>query len=121
MALPIDGILLSSAEIDKSLLRPPEHILRNQQKISITNVGKLAVQLARESIFGIDIMKKCTPLGAGKLKGLPVLEMTKLKQLILDRFPEYWGDPTMFEAVWKKCQSSTHSCSALRRMKYSRW
>ena len=118
--LPIDGInhnnCLSSNEIKKNLLKPVDYIVQQQPKTNTSNAGKLVTLLARESIFGIDILKQCTPLGASKCKGLPTRELFWLKQIMLSRFPEYWNDVAAFETVWKKCQVALeHCCSGLRR------
>ena len=46
-------------------------------KIGVHHVGKLAVTLDREAIFGESVMGQCTPLGGTpKFKGLPVQERT---------------------------------------------
>ena len=58
-ALPIEGMnptnSLPSSEINKSTLRPVEHVLRHHQHSTITNAGKLASQLAMECVFGVEI------------------------------------------------------------------
>ena len=118
--LPIDGInysnSLPSTEINKALLRPVEYILQKAPLTTITNAGKLAVLLSRECVFGVGVLRQCTPLGAGNLKGLPVRELHWIKQIILQRLPQYWGDVGAFETVWKKCQTALeHCCSGLWR------
>ena len=99
-ALPLQGVnestSLSSSEIDKSQLRSIHQFLCHQPQTKITNAGKLTVLLARECVFGVALMRRCTPLGAGKLPGLPVRELQWLKQLMLERFPEFWGDVEQF-------------------------
>ena len=87
-----DGNSMPLSAIEKTKLRSQEQILSNQPPTNASNAGKLAVKLARECVFGEDIMRQCTPFGAGKLPGLPVRELQWLKQLMLERFPEFWGD-----------------------------
>lgn len=118
-ALPVEGVnesnCLESTEINKSQLRSVDQVL-GRRKATTSNVGKLAIVLARECVFGVSVMKRCTPLGAGKLPGLPVRELQWLKQLILERYPEFWGNVQEYEKLWKKCQSALeHNCSGLRR------
>ena len=40
----------------------------------------LALKLAVESYFGIDVMSQSTPMGCSKYKRLPVIELNRLKQ-----------------------------------------
>ena len=109
---------LSSSAIKTENLRSIEDTisLPNFPTVTTSNAGKIAIIFARESLFGTEVMAKCTPLGAGRLNGLPVAELYRLKQLMLQHFPQYWHNARSFEAVWKKCQIALeYCCSSLRR------
>ena len=55
---------------------------------TITKAGTtLAQVLAREAIFGEDVMKKCTPFGNSHLNALPTAEMKQLKMVMFKQFP----------------------------------
>ena len=51
--------------------------------------GTLAQVLAREAIFGEDMMKKCTPFGNSHLNTLPTAEMKLLKNVMFKQFPQF--------------------------------
>ena len=61
---------------------------------------KLAVQLAKEAIFGEDVLAKCTVGGFRDLPALPLHELNKLKQLMFAQLPSYWQTPQEFETLW---------------------
>ena len=123
--LPIEAVnklnALPSSAILKENLLPVVTVLSKYCKLrnNIKHVGKLAVILGREAIFGVDVMMQCTPLGGNmKYKGLPINELHFLKKIILQQYPQYWCDLKSFEPVWKKCQVALeHGCSGLRRKK----
>ena len=120
--LRIEGInlanVLPSSAIEKHKLLTIEETLSvpNFHTFTMENVGKISAILAREAIFGVKVMAKCTPLCAGKLPGLPINELYWLKHTMLQRFPHYWHNVSDFETVWKRCQRALeHCCSSLRR------
>ena len=65
-----------------------------------SKVGTLAVKLAREAIFGDDVMVKCTVMGEREHPGLPAAE---LKRVIFQQFPKLWTSKQEFEPLWKGC------------------
>ena len=75
---------LASSEIDKTQLKRIPDVfqkyaeLRKECKMTI-----LAVKLAREVIFGDEILKRCTPRGWNGLPALPQAERNKLKATLL--------------------------------------
>ena len=83
---------LPSSAIEKECLRSAEEtqILSGFPKTITANAGKIAVILAREAIFGAEVMARCMPLGTGKFPGLPVQELYQLKQILLLKFVQYW-------------------------------
>lgn len=114
-ALPMDGININTAlgsdAIDKTLPRTSEQILNHLPQTHKSNAGKMAVHLACQFVFEVGVMRRCTPLGAGKLPGLLVRELQCLKQLILEHFPETLRNLRTL----KKCQTALeHSFSSLR-------
>ena len=48
----------------------------------------LAMKLAKEAIFGDDVMKKRIPVGGRDLPGLPIPELQILKQAMFNKFPQ---------------------------------
>ena len=75
----------------------------------------LAVKLARDSIFGIKVLKMCTVAEGRGLSALPVAEVRKLKETIFHLFPDYWNNSIEFEPLWMKCiESVNQCCKALR-------
>ena len=63
----------------------------------------LAKKLAREAIFGEEVMKQCTPEGT---KQLPVLlkEEMFFSEASFPAVPQFWYSPAEFEKLWKtKC------------------
>ncbi len=58
MALPVQ----SSENVE--LLQPIDRVLANNSHLrQSSTIGKLACKLAREAVFGTDVMKRCTPYG----------------------------------------------------------
>ena len=95
-----DNIVPSSA-IDMSKLVPISVILCKFPKLRCdSKVGTLAVKLAREAMFGDDVMVKCTVMGEQELPGLPAAELFKLKRVL---FPKLWTSKQEFEPLWKGC------------------
>ena len=73
-------------------------------------MGKLACRLAQEAVFGIEVMKRCTPYVTKLLTGLPILEILEIKKEIFNLIPQYWGNPAEFEATWKTCVDAIQQC-----------
>ena len=112
----LQGNALPSSSIDKSKLLPVEKVIEQYPKLkSEGKAGTLACKIAKQALFGVDIMKRCTPIGNRELPGLPVKELKELKKVMFTRFPQYWKTPVEFESVWKKClESVQQGCKRLR-------
>ena len=83
-AINLANVLPSSAiEKHKLLTIEETHSVPNFPTFTMEKVGKISAILAREAIFGVKVMAKCTPLGAGKLPGLPINELYWLKHTML--------------------------------------
>ena len=54
-----------------------------------SKVKTLAVKVAREAIFGDDVLIKCTVARERELPGLPVYELAQLKQAMFNLFPQF--------------------------------
>lgn len=106
---------LPSAEIDSDKLASVETVLA--KKTSETKPSTLAQTLAKSAIFGIDIMRRCTPAGTKDLPALPRAEMYTLKKLVFRAYPKFWHSPKSFETEWKsKCWVAIEqACGRLRR------
>ena len=76
----------------------------------------LTVKLAKEAVFGEEVMRRCTPGGTRELPALPSMELYELKRTVLAQFPHYWNCLHDFEGVWKKCRDSLEqACKRARR------
>lgn len=108
--------ILPSSAIKRDTLSSVEDVLLRYSTIDIKrHTGSLAIKLAREAIFGVDVMKQCTPTGLRGLPGLPVEELYELKKVIFMHFPEYHQNPGEFERIWSKCATSVgQACKLLR-------
>ena len=98
-------------------LEPAEKVFSEYKHfIELNCPGTLAQQLAKSAVFGLDIMKKCTPLGSHSLKALPQAGLWEIKCLIFQEYPQYWRNPRKFEDIWRKCHTSIEqACGRLRR------
>ena len=65
--------------------------------------GLLALMLARDAVFGQNVMSQCTPVGMRKKHALPQWELYKIKTAIFQHHPECWILLTSFEKIWKRC------------------
>ncbi|KAL5506197.1 hypothetical protein EMCRGX_G007791 [Ephydatia muelleri] len=67
------------------------------------NAGSLAIELAKDALFGDDVLKLCTPMDTRSLPALPMKELQQLKTISFKRFPQYANSPKEFEELWKIC------------------
>ena len=61
------------------------------------------MKLAREAMFGNDVMVKCTVMGEREHPRLPAAELYELKRVIFQQFPKLWMSKHEFEPLWKGC------------------
>lgn len=72
---------LSSFTINKEKLISVEQVIKKYPKLKTEGkAGTLACKIAREALFGVEVMKKCTLIGSRELPGLPVKELAQLKK-----------------------------------------
>ena len=118
------GDPLPSSEIDVRTLVSIEEALENIMCPNKTDSRKkelvpstVAQTLAKLAIFGVDVMKRCTPSGSSILPALPTDEMYKLKKVVFHTFPSFWHSPLAFDIEWKsKCWPAIEqACRRLRR------
>ena len=84
------------------LIQPVETILHRFSKLHCElKIGTLAVKLAKVSIFGDQVLLKCTVMGECELPGLPAEELLELKQILFHLFPKLWGSRHEFEPLWR--------------------
>ena len=89
----------------------------NHKYASKGRVSTLALQIARDAVFGEDIMKRCTVMGNREYPGLPRNELFKVKEAIHNLFPELWKVPEEFEAIWSDCVDAIgQGCKRLRKI-----
>ena len=91
---------LPSVEIKENLI-PCDIVLKKYPSLHQENViGKLVVKLARDCLFGSDILSKCTVM---RYCDYPY----ELKQAIFSVFPKYWQNQIQFESkIWSTCVNS---------------
>jgi len=83
----------------------------------------LCQAIAKEAIFGPDLMATCSPTGGGKSDGraLPTDGMELLKETMFKFFPQYQNCPHQFESQWKICHRAVEqACGRLRREREKR-
>ena len=68
--------------------------------------GILALMLAQETVFGINVMSQCTPLGTKTKRALPQRELCLIKRAVFDCHPECWLQPDTLEETWKTCHTA---------------
>ena len=109
---------LPSTDINKQSLRSIQEVLEENINLRTEScAGKLCQKLAREAIFGEDVMKQCTPYGTREYPGLPHAELYELKMIMFNQFPRFHRCPSLFEAVWKKCIGSVEQACRRSRLK----
>lgn len=108
---------LPSSAINKEKLKAPDLVIKQHPKLrGDSKAGTLAVKLAREAIFGDDVLAKCTPGGSRELPSLPNDELNLLKEEMFEQFSQYWSNPVEFEAVWSICFNAVgQACKRLRK------
>ena len=104
---------LPSSVINKLKLSTVNDVLMKHPKLRCNSkIGTLAVKLAREAIFGEDVMARCTVAGERGLPGLPTAELQQLKQVLFMQFPVA---PQEFESLWKTSAAAVgQACKRLR-------
>ena len=99
-------------------LDAPDDVLARHPKLRGDNkMGALAVALAKQSFFGIEIMCSSSVGGKGpNTKPLPEERLRAIKRIIFSLCPCYHNDIQKFELViWNKCKTAlNHSCNRLR-------
>ncbi len=110
------GDVLPSSEIPKSKLRSVRDVLTvNNHLRNESSASTLCQRLAKEAIFGKEVMKKCTPSGTRDFPALPQEELFELKTIMFRQFPKFHHTPVSFEGIWKKCVVAIEqACKRLR-------
>ena len=109
--LPIGEIVnaLPSSAINKDSLSGIEEVIDHYPKLhTLCKAGALACKLAREAIFGEEILKRCTPKGN---RNLPSKELERLKRVMFTQYPQLWRTPVEFEPVWQRCLEAIQQAS----------
>ena len=110
---------LPSSEIPKQTLLSVNVVLNaNCDLKGEEKAGTLCQKLAKEAMFGPDVMRRCTPAGPKELPALPKTELFALKTVMFRQLPQFWHRPNEFEKkIWKeKCWVAIEqACKRLRR------
>lgn len=94
------------ADIAEENLVSMDQVLAKYPKLcNKRSVTRLAVKLAKESVFGLQIMEESTPLGTQTLKKLQEDKLLKIKDTTRTFFPPS-ENPAEFEMTWKACIES---------------
>ena len=107
---------LPPSEIQKEKLKKVAEVLQENIKLKTEgSAGNLCQRLAKEAIFGKEIMRRCTPNGTREYPALPQAELYSLKQIMFQQFPRFHTCPGAFETVWKHCVVAIEqACKRLR-------
>ena len=98
---------MNSEEIPGSGLKSiPEVLLKYPDLHSECKIGKLAVKLAQEAVFGDAVLQRCTPKGWQDMPALPQRELNILKTALYKNLPCYWSYPEGFEKKWTITQEA---------------
>ena len=109
---------LPSSDINQAKLKSVHDVLQKYSTLrQESKIGTLAVKLAREAIFGDDILKLCTPRGWNNMPALPQKELNHLKAVLFEQFPCFRSCPEQFEKLWATAQTSlAQACKRLRKL-----
>lgn len=100
---------------EEVLLSPDEVIKKYPKYVNTSNIGRLAVRLAREAYFGKELMKKSTALGCQDKPRLPKEKLDSLKLKLLSLFPQFAAAPHEFEPLWTRSVAAiNHHAASLR-------
>ena len=108
---------LPSSAIRRERLAPLATVIEANKDLmnSDSKMTTFALNLAREAIFGEDVMIKCTTHGFGDTPGLPLAELLQLKEEVRRHYPKYCKSPQDFELRWKACtEAISQGCKRLR-------
>ena len=108
---------LPSSDIDRAKRKNVHDVLKKYSDLRVeSKIGILAVKLAREDIFGDDVLRRCTPRGWNDMPALPQIELNHLKAALFGQFPRFWSCPEQFEKLWATAQESlAQACKRLRK------
>jgi hypothetical protein len=109
-------VALPSTAIPKDELKPVSEVLSTYSHLRAeAKLGKLAVRLSKEAIFGESVMRQCTPRGYNQMPALPQQELFFLKTTLFGQFARYWSVPEEFERKWSVAQEAVgQACKRLR-------
>jgi len=97
MGNPSTNYLESSAIPTHQLRNVDDVIVQHRNLLHEDKAGTLFQILAKEAIFGKDVLSQCTVTGKGGSFVLPVQEMNNLKKKIFSLFPMHHSLPEQFE------------------------
>ena len=105
-----------SDRAESELVSVDEVLLKYPKLCCQKNVSRLAVKIARESIFGQKVMQESTPSGTLKLKKLAPGKLETIKNTIRTFFPSSDINAAEFELTWKVCiESISQACKHERK------
>ena len=79
--------------------RSIDEVIEANHKFTIkSKISTLALRIARDAVFGEEVMRQCTVMGNREYPGLPRPELFQIKETLYSLFPELWNAPEEFEA-----------------------
>ena len=107
-----------SAVHHPSSLLPPDAVVKKYPKLRGEHkMGKLAVALARESLFGKELMGVSSVGGRSQgVSPLPTEGLDIIRNIIFNLCPAYHHNEGIFEStIWSKCKTAiNHACLKYR-------
>ena len=107
-------------ESDDEGLKDIETVIANGRQFHhVKTIGRLAVALARESVFGNKELSKCTVDGIGRYPALDKDGMRKIERALRKKVPAFQKlDKAEFKSLWKdKCRKAIgKACQRLRTL-----
>eukprot|EP00731_Ephydatia_muelleri_P022078 Em0014g669a len=95
---------LSSSAMTRDKLQSVAAVLEQHHRLKgEKNAGSLAIKLAKDALFGDEVLKLCTPMGNRSLPALSTKELQQRKAIIYQQFPQYANSPSEFEELWQTC------------------
>lgn len=87
-AVPIEKQFPSSAIRREGLVSVEVVLAQNTKLKGEGKAQTLAQKLAKQCLFGEEVLKLCTPLGISTLPALPSAELMQWKSIMLQQFPQ---------------------------------
>ena len=100
----------------QKLISIAEVIGKYPKLLSKDKASRLAIKMARESVFGNETMRCSTVRGTQDLPALNSDGMDAIRNALFSRLPISWSSLAEFDDLWKCCAAAVgQSCKSLRK------